>query len=101
LDPRIGQKKRRTPSVELMLEGLRRWTEKRQQEDPDASVVKGRVAAEIEGYIGPYATGRILATVKDRSKLFPTLEPVLSIFLGCKAAGRLIERVIDAAIVRI
>jgi hypothetical protein len=87
--------------LDATLAGIRRWTERRQQEDPDARIVKGRVAEEISGYLGTGATGRILEPVTESTKLFPAVEPVLAIFLGCRAAGRLIQRVIDTAIVRI
>ena len=84
-----------------ILSAIRRWSERRQQEDPGDVIVKRRVADEIGGYLGPSATGRILEQVTDRGKLFPAIEPVLAIFLGSRAATCLIQRVIDTAIVRI
>jgi len=89
------------PSLEATLVGIRRWHERRDQEDPDARMVKSRVASEIADYVGPAAADRILEPVTERAKLFPAVEPVLAIFLGCRAAGRLIQRVIESAIVRI
>jgi hypothetical protein len=88
-------------SLEATLAGIRRWHKRRAQEDPDAAVIKGRVAQEIKGYLGPAATDRILQPVTEQSKLFPAVEPVLTIFLGCRAAGRLINHIIESAIVRI
>jgi hypothetical protein len=101
LEGERGKSKSKVPSLEATLAGIRRWTERRQQDDPDARVVKGRIAAEIAGYLGPDATGQILQPVTESARLFPAIEPVLSIFLGCRAAKRLIQRVIDTAIVRI
>jgi|KBSMisStaDraftv2_1062788.scaffolds.fasta_scaffold589350_2 hypothetical protein len=88
-------------SVEATLVRIRRWHKRRAQEDPDATVVKGRVAQKIEAYLGPAATDRILQPVNEHAKLVPAVEPVLTIFLGCRAAGRLIDHIIDSAIVRI
>jgi hypothetical protein len=64
-------------------------------------MVKGRVATAIGGYLGPEAACRILAPVTERAMLFPAVEPVLAIFLGSRAASRLLDRVIETAIVRI
>src|SRR5262249_44906184 len=84
-----------------ILRAIRRWSERRQQEDPGDAIVKGRVADEIGGYLGPSATRRILEQVTERGTLFPAIEPVLSVFLGSRAAACLIQRVFDSAIVRI
>src|SRR5262245_22458249 len=86
---------------EDILSAIRRWSERRQQEDPGDAIVKRRVADEIGGYLGPSATGRILEQVTERSKLFPAVEPVLAIFLGSRAAALLLHRIVETAIVRI
>ena len=89
------------PSLQATLMRIHRWHERRVQADPDAAVVKGHVAQEISGYLGSAAADRILEPVTEHSKLFPAVEPVLAIFLGCRAAGRLIHHIVESRIVRI
>lgn len=68
--------------------------------DPDAP--KRRAAAEIVGYLGSEATTKVFETVSpDCGNLLTQLHPLLSLFLGRRAAGRLESHVIDAAVVRI
>jgi len=42
-----------------------------------------------------------LEPVTDGAKLLPAIDPVLEIFLGARAATRLIQRIVDVAIVEI
>jgi hypothetical protein len=84
-----------------VLSGIREWAARRNDEDPDAQMVKGRVAAELAAYLGTDGATKALQPVTDNQKLLPALESVLAIFLGCRAAARLIQRIIDRAIVRI
>ncbi len=65
----------------------------------EPDTVKMRVAAEIGRYLGPRAAGRILEKVLDRN-LLSSIEPVLADFLGRRAAQHLVEHVVDRAIVR-
>jgi hypothetical protein len=89
------------PPVDGALTRIRSWAQQRDREDPDGHVVKARVGEEIAGYLGPNGANRVLEPVTERSELFPAVEPVLAIFLGYRAAARLIRHVIDRAIVRI
>ena len=89
------------PSLQATMAGIRKWHERRIQADPDGAVVKGHVAKEISRYLGSAAADRILEPVTEHSKLFPAVEPVLAIFLGCRAAGRLVHHIIESRIVRI
>jgi anti-sigma factor RsiW len=97
----LGDKDKPTPSLQATLAGIRRWNERLRNVDPGAELVKGRVAEAIAGYLGQDGAQQVLKPVTERSKLFPAVEPVLSIFLGRRAATRLIRHVIEAAIVRI
>jgi len=68
--------------------------------DPEAA--KRRAAAEIVAYLGPQASAKILAGVSsDCRNLLAELQPVLSLFLGRQAAGRLASRVVEVSIVRL
>jgi len=63
--------------------------------------VKGRVASEIAPYLGSMATQSVLQPITDTSQnLHSSIEPVLALFLGGRAASRLIRHVEDAALIR-
>jgi anti-sigma factor RsiW len=89
------------PPVDTALAGIRQWVARRREQDPEARVVKERVAEEITGYLGAQGARRVLEPVTDNAKLLPSVEPVLAIFLGCRAATDLIQHILDVAIVRI
>ena len=89
------------PPLESVLQGIHEWAARRRKADPDASVVKGRVANEIASYLGEDGTRRVLEPLEGGENLIPTVESVLSIFLGSKTAAKLTRHVVDAAIERI
>jgi hypothetical protein len=63
---------------------------------------KRRVAGCLEKYLGALTAGKILqSAADDGSNLLSTVEPVLALFLGRKAAGCLVSRIVEAANVRI
>jgi hypothetical protein len=64
--------------------------------------VKRRVAGQVGKYLGTPATSKILLPVSDDGgNLLSTIEPVLALYLGRKAASRLVGYLVDTATVRI
>lgn len=62
---------------------------------------KGRVATRIAPFLGNAATDKILEPVPDTGEnLLSTVEPVLALFLGNRAAAHLVNRVVDTALLR-
>lgn len=62
---------------------------------------KGRAAKQISPYLGPKATAGVLQGVSaDCRNLLSELQPILSLFLGRRAAGRLSTRAVEASIMR-
>jgi len=63
---------------------------------------KRRAASEMVAYLGPEAVEKVFQNVlPDCGNLLTQLHPILSLFLGRRAAGRLESRIVDAAVVRI
>jgi len=55
----------------------------------------------VRPYLGARATeGLVAAAAPDGHDLLSSVEPVLAIFLGKRAAGRLVTRVFDRTLVR-
>jgi len=88
------------PALEAVLAHIREWAANRQEADPHGLLVRGRVAMEIGSYLGEAGAQRVLEALEGGEKLIPTLESVLSIFLGCRAASKLTQRIVDTAIMR-
>jgi hypothetical protein len=92
------------PSVDSMLSRMRaaieQW-ENKTVESGTGEQVKRRVATEIAPFLGPEATETILGTVTENAdNLLSNIEPVLGLFLGARAASRLVGHVVDAALIR-
>lgn len=67
--------------------------------DPDSG--RRRAAAEVGACLGTHATATIFQSVSaDCRNLLSEVQPVLSLFLGRRAAGRLATRIVEAAVVR-
>lgn len=101
-------------------ERLRNSAEGRREEIPDGGLLtqmrsalhlweahatdgaaKGRVATRIAPFLGNAATDKILQPVPDSGEnLLSTVEPVLALFLGNRAAAHLVNRVVDTALLR-
>lgn len=63
--------------------------------------LKQRVAHEIAPYLGAQASRRIVTGVADSCEdLLSTVEPVLALFLGGRAAARLVDHLVEAVLVR-
>jgi hypothetical protein len=64
--------------------------------------LKHRVAGAIEPYLGKGATHALLAPVTaDGRDLLSQVAPLLTMFLGRRAAGPLVSHVVETAIVRL
>jgi hypothetical protein len=82
-------------------DAMEAWERSQQQSSRNGSHVKLRVATEIAPFLGPQATNAILKTVTETDdNLLSTLEPVLGLFLGNRAASRLVGHVVDSALIR-
>jgi hypothetical protein len=67
----------------------------------DCKMVKVRVAAEVGPYLGSKATRNVLEDVSpEGGNLFSKVEPVLALFVGVKAAERLVTHIVDVSITR-
>jgi hypothetical protein len=84
-----------------VLAGIQSWESAAAQSGPFHEGIKRRVSAKVKRYLGPGATDKLLQSVSgDGGDLLSTVEPVLALFLGRKAASSLVSHVVDAAIVR-
>ena len=81
---------------------IERWEARRSGPEHAGAAVKLEVAREIAPYLGGRAAGEILEPVADEGQdLLSTVEPVLGLFLGRKAASSLVSRIVETAIMRI
>jgi hypothetical protein len=63
--------------------------------------VKARVGSAIASFLGPHATDELLGAVSAQGdNLFSTLEPVVALFLGCRAASALVDHLVARSIPR-
>lgn len=84
-----------------MQAAMEQWENSAEERGRTGEQVRRRVATEIGPFLGAQATDAILQTVSDRAdNLLTNLEPVLGLFLGARAASRLVGHVVDAALVR-
>jgi hypothetical protein len=78
------------------LAAIQRW-----QRDSDCAMVKVRVAAELGPYLGSKAARNVLEDVSAEGRnLLSAVEPALALFVGVKAAERLVTHIVDVSIVR-
>jgi len=86
------------PSTDVM-DGIYQWTDRHPQAQDHG--VKDRVAAAIGEYLGERGSTSVLATVSaERKHLLPAVEGVLRAFLGRRAVGKLVDRIVEHAIMR-
>ncbi len=77
------------------------WKVSRAEPDGKADAVTLRVASELGSYLGRNGTDRIMESVSyNAENLLSTVEPLLALFLGARAAAVLVNRIVDTAIVR-
>jgi hypothetical protein len=78
------------------LAAIQQW-----QKGSDCKIVKVRVAAELGPYLGSKATRNVLEDVSAEGRnLLSAIEPALALFVGVKAAERLVTHIVDVSIVR-
>jgi hypothetical protein len=87
--------------VDGLLSRLRTWERGESQPERNCEALKQRVAGSIEPYLGKAAAAALLQPVReDGRNLLSNVAPVLTTFLGRRAAGNLVSYVVDTAIVR-
>ncbi len=100
----IGTKRELLPDpglLERMQAAIDRWEESAGDGGRSAEAVKTRVAAELGPFLGGKATARMLEPISDAGEnLLCDIEPVLALFLGCRAAGCLVDHVVDSSLIR-
>lgn len=65
------------------------------------AILKLRTAREIAPFLGRRASFKVLRCVSDTGEdLLSAIEPVLALFLGSRAAGRLVDHVVDTVLIR-
>jgi hypothetical protein len=80
---------------------LREWERGESRPERNSEALKRRVAGSIEPYLGKAAAAALLQPVhEDGRNLLSNVAPVLTTFLGRRAAGNLVSCVVDTAIVR-
>jgi hypothetical protein len=63
--------------------------------------VKTRLGSELAPFLGPRATEQLLEGASvQRENLLSTVEPVVALFLGCRAASTLIDQIVVHSILR-
>ena len=88
---------RQLPQIQQAISDWRTQTAAR----GNATSVKRQVAHIIGPFLGPRASVHILRGVTDGGEnLLSTIEPVLALFLGSRAAGHLVEHVVESVLVR-
>jgi anti-sigma factor RsiW len=85
------------PPSTNVLAGIRQWTARHPQ-DRD---VKQRMAAAIGPYLGQDGSAAVVSAVPaEREHLLPAVEGVLMAFLGRRAVGKLVDRLVEHTIMR-
>jgi anti-sigma factor RsiW len=81
-----------------LLAGIRQWTAQRPATDGD---VKSRMATELDPYLGSAGSATVLGRASSNDKdLLPAIESVLTDFLGRRAVGQLVDRIVEHTIMR-
>ena len=79
---------------------IRKWEAEKTRPEHSAEALKQRVAREIEPYLGPQASRKVLQSVSsDGQNLLNTVERILCNFLGEQAASDLVSHVVNSAII--
>ncbi|MDR3699652.1 MAG: hypothetical protein P4L56_08470 [Candidatus Sulfopaludibacter sp.] len=104
LQSALGDQREPGPDPTLlarMQSAIQRWENSASQTGRTGAAVKRRVATEIAPFLGPDATDSILKPVAESGEnLLSSIEPVLALFLGGRAAAHLVTYVVDAALIR-
>src|SRR5690242_9751145 len=87
--------------VDSLMVKLRNWQSAESRLGRSGEKLKQQVAGSIAPYLGKGATHTLLAPVRDDGQdLFSNVAPLLTIFLGRRAAGPLVTSVVERTIVR-
>jgi hypothetical protein len=79
---------------------IRKWSAEQSRERTGPGL-RRRVAHQITPYLGSAAAHRVLGGVSETGdNLLSTVEPVLALFLGVRAASRVVDRVVETVLVR-
>ena len=85
-----------------LLVRLRGWESSESRLVRNGEELKRRVAGAIEPYLGKGAAATLLAAVRsDGGNLLSGVAPLLTMFLGRRAAGPLVSHIVETAIVRL
>jgi hypothetical protein len=88
-------------SLNLILDGIRRWEAERRTDPRREERVRKQVATAVEPFLGSRASSRVLSPVSaDNANLLQTVEGTLKTFLGAKAAASLVDRAMDQVFMR-
>ena len=87
--------------VNSLLGRLRAWDRGASRPARTSEALKRRVAGAIEPYLGKRAADTLLRSVREDGRdLLSNVAPILTMFLGRRAAGHLVSHVVETAIVR-
>jgi hypothetical protein len=87
--------------LDSLLVRLRGWQSAESRLASTGEALRQRVVGALEPYLGKGATHTLLAPVRDDGRdLFSNVAPLLTMFLGRRAAGPLVTYVVENAIVR-
>lgn len=82
--------------LESILHGVRGWETRSSPHE-----IKRRVGSAVAPFLGGTATQDLLNTVSESGdNLLATLEPVIALFLGSRAAARMLDHVVDHSVLR-
>jgi len=85
-----------------LLAKLRGWESSTSRLVRNGEELKRRVAGTIEPYLGKGAADTLLASVRDDGRdLLSSVAPLLTMFLGRRAAAPLVSHIVETAIVRL
>jgi hypothetical protein len=88
--------------VSSLLVRLRGWERGESASARNGEALKRRVAGAIEPYLGKRAADTLLQPAREDGRdLLSNVAPLLTMFLGRRAAGHLVTHVVETAIVRI
>ena len=91
----------RATDVSALLFKLRAWDRDPGRQSRNREPLRRRVSAAIEPYLGKRAASALLRPVREDGRdLLSDVAPLLTAFLGRRAAGHLVSHVVETTIVR-
>jgi hypothetical protein len=87
--------------VSALMARIKAWDRDKRRQGRNTEPLKRRVSAAIEPYLGKRAADSLLQPVREDGRdLLSNVAPLLSVFLGRRAAGHLVSHVVETTIVR-